>query len=74
MTKSENQEIQKLAINCLSAITEMSMFLCSCPDEPRPELKKQEIIQAFVDATQHASVEIQDDAAFALANLAKDCT
>jgi hypothetical protein len=62
-------------VACLAAVTELSKtHIAHTLDEPHPDLRKRDLIEVLIAslATDDVS-EVQDEAAFALANLAKDC-
>ncbi|KAJ3414205.1 Eukaryotic translation initiation factor 2B, subunit 4 delta, 67kDa [Chytridiales sp. JEL 0842] len=65
LTSSKDAAIKKASVACIAASTELA--------ELHPEMRKKELIDTLISLLSPEEVpEVQDEAAFALANLAKD--
>ena len=71
-SQSKQVPVRKAAVTCLAILTETSNIFNLA--EMHPDLKRKDLIQSLIQIiSKEESVEILDDAAAALANLAKDC-
>ncbi|KAH6571600.1 hypothetical protein BASA60_007072 [Batrachochytrium salamandrivorans] len=65
LTRSKDTAVKRASVTCLAAITEQN--------ETHQDMRRRELVYVLIDALSNDdSVEVQDEAAFALANLAKD--
>nr|KAJ3422314.1 Armadillo repeat-containing protein 3 [Polyrhizophydium stewartii] len=65
LTLSRDAAVKKAAVACLAAVTEMN--------ETHQDMRRRDLMEVLITTlSREDSVEIQDEAAFALANLAKD--
>ena len=65
MTQSKDNVVKKSAVSCLAAITELS--------DVHQDMRRKDLMEALIRTISAEEVfEIQDEAAFAIANLAKD--
>jgi HEAT repeat protein len=70
---SEDKGVRKSSVTCLANVSELSNFVLIQDDLPN-EMKNRELIKMLIAIlVSEEQVEILDEAAFALANLGKDC-
>jgi HEAT repeat protein len=85
LCQSKDVIIRKAAVACIAAITESSNHssfaweilpakLILDLDETHPDLRKKDLIEVLISSLSvKEAAEVQDEAAYALSNLAKDC-
>ena len=72
--KSQERLIKRSAISCLAAITESSKDKL-IEGENHVDMKRRDLVDMLISSMDEeaTAIEIQDECAFALSNLAKDC-
>ncbi|KAJ3369243.1 Armadillo repeat-containing protein 3 [Kappamyces sp. JEL0680] len=77
MCKSTDKRVKKAGISCLSSSTEAGMAYLQSADNAvdlHPDMKRRDLIEELIQILQtEDQVDILDEAAYALANISKDC-